>query len=321
MGVLHTKYYSGGESIGAILARSFGGDSVRFGGFVSVYFLCYRRLNKLLRSQHPKLDDGKRAMISGSLSALSCCVLDKTKRFNLAVYASVRALYSAWSRYTKDFDFARKYGPTGRLIGLMLTSAQLCYYLFIIPEAMDVPYRKFVESLSALTHDQIAQMRFRAVNGQLDPKGVLELIEYHKTRGTYDPSMNDILANPTNSISCLFTHPGETCASFLPNMGLKLFPRVFPLYLAISLVPRILFAPHKFLTSPMKPIASALRSALRTTSFIVTYSVINRTYLCLKTNLGFPDIPAQYWIMGLIGGTSFAIESPSRQVEWLLYVS
>lgn len=309
------------ESLFSTFIHALGRDSVNFGSFVSVYFLVYRLSNKFL-SRQPSLEKQVKlkAMVSGALSSMSILFLDKTSRFNFAVYSSIRALYTLWIEHMKNRDFIKRHSAALRIIGLMIMSGQLSYSVFIRPESVEASYRALVESVTGLTSEQIAEMRYRAVHGRLNMSGVLKLLEYHKKHGKYDPAMDDILSSPTNSIGCQLAHPGEGCITILTNLGASLFPKLLPFYFLLSLVPRVVFSPKKTLNNPLLSLMSILRSSSRTTVFMVVYSVICRGYVCFKSNMALPDVAFQYWIMGLVGGVAFAIESPSRQVEWFLYV-
>ncbi|CDU23497.1 uncharacterized protein SPSC_02126 [Sporisorium scitamineum] len=104
------------------------------------------------------------------------------------------------------------------------------------------------------------------------------------------------------------------------------------IYFPVHLLPRLLFNPRGFLSSPLPNLIKVLTGAARSAAFLATYIVGNWLPICLARSALlprlFPSVPFNFWDAGLgpgLGsvacGLSIFIEEKRKRAEMALYVA
>ncbi|TKY88418.1 hypothetical protein EX895_002770 [Sporisorium graminicola] len=104
------------------------------------------------------------------------------------------------------------------------------------------------------------------------------------------------------------------------------------IYFPVHLLPRLLFNPRGFLSSPLPNLIKVLMGAARSAAFLATYIVGNWFPICLARSALlprlFPSVPFSFWDAGLgpgLGsiacGFSIFIEEKRKRAEMALYVA
>ena len=104
------------------------------------------------------------------------------------------------------------------------------------------------------------------------------------------------------------------------------------IYFPVHLLPRLLFNPKGFLSSPLPNLLKVLTGAARSAAFLATYIVGNWFPICLARSALlprlFPNVPFNFWDAGLgpgLGsiacGFSIFIEEKRKRAEMALYVA
>ena len=104
------------------------------------------------------------------------------------------------------------------------------------------------------------------------------------------------------------------------------------IYFPVHLLPRLLFNPRAFLSSPLRNLVKVLTGAARSAAFLATFIVGNWFPICLARSALlprlFPSVPFNFWDAGLgprLGsiacGFSIFIEEKRKRAEMALYVA
>lgn len=134
---------------------------------------------------------------------------------------------------------------------------------------------------------------------------------------------------------CELVHCGTGGASCYKNAlyrWIRGWRMSMAIYFPVHLLPRLLFNPKGFLSSPVPNLIKVLTGAARSAAFLATYIVGNWFPICLARSALlprlFPNIPFNFWDAGIgpmLGsiacGFSIFIEEKRKRAEMALYVA
>lgn len=114
---------------------------------------------------------------------------------------------------------------------------------------------------------------------------------------------------------------------FVPNHQFsllhKVFKKIIPVYLTLTLVPMTLLHLPQLLKSPLSLLRKTLLNAFRSTIFLSTFVSSYQALICLHRHLISPstsDTPLIYHLTGLLSSLSILLEHPRRRTELAMYV-
>lgn len=283
-----------------------------FGGFTGVF----HGIRCLLRRARGK-ETPMNAFVAGALAGLSVISLDDpNKRRTFALYLLARVSQCAYNsaKAQNKFHFWGSQWKHGDTLLFTLASAQIMYAFMMRPETLPKSYTEFIVKTGPIAKPVYKAVRESCRGGPVDVGALAAYIEAKTGRVPVG------LDTHMPILPCTSVH-AETASCLLQNVKAlrTTFRKTFPLYLSLTFVPFVILNIQKFMQAPMHTCWNALKSAIRSTTFLSAFVGIYQGMICLHRKTVSRDHKLVYMIAGACAALSALIEKKSRRSELALY--
>ncbi|XVF54845.1 hypothetical protein PTKIN_Ptkin05aG0213800 [Pterospermum kingtungense] len=284
-----------------------------FGGFTGSYHALRCLLRKLRKKETPL-----NAILAGSIAGL--CVLaldDSNRRRTLALYLFARVAQCAYNsaKVKNKFHLWGSHWRHGDSLLFALSCAQVMYAFVMRPESLPKSYQDFIEKTGPVAAPVYKAVRENCRGGLVD---VASISAYLHSRGkSHDLKLEEF----PSIIPCSVIHPDTNyCLSHNAKAASATFRKTFPLYFSLTFVPFVILHLQKFMDTPARTCWLAVKSAVRSTSFLSAFVGIFQGVICMHRKIASKDHKLVYWVAGALSGLSVLLEKKPTRSELALYV-
>ena len=321
-------------------------DAVRLGAFVGGFSGIYHALRALGRPSTAPVGEGAGGVLArrlqgllggpagpglaGGLAGLVVLSQVPSRRRTLALYVLARALQCYVAARMTAFAAGGPLswadtvvGRLGRLPGAgiaawSLATAQIMYSYVMRPEALPRSYWKFIVRSGPIDVRVLAAVR-DTVRGRPLDAGALNA--WAVERGGR-PALG---SDRPGCIPCGIMHPQErSCVRHNFQSFRSTFKKSFPLYLALNVVPYVVFNLKKAALRPHLVATKGLFGAVRSSTFLASFVAVYQGVVCTFKQLGGDrggESKLLYWFAGVAASVTVLLENPARRGELTLYAA
>ncbi|KAL3699817.1 hypothetical protein R1sor_017839 [Riccia sorocarpa] len=283
-----------------------------FGGFTG----CYHAIRCFLRRKSGK-NDPLHVFLAGGVAGLSILALDDTqRRRTFALYLLARLAQCSYNsaKSKNKFHFWGSQWQHGDTLLFAIACAQIMYAYVMRPETLPESYNEFIIKSGPIARPVLKAVRESCRGGGVDVDSLAEYVKWRTGRsliGVYKHS---------RIIPCSAVHPETgSCLAQNSRAARDTFKKTFPLYLSLTFVPFVVLNIQKFMEAPIHTFWNALKSAVRSTSFLSAFVGIYQGVICLQRKVVTTDHKTIYFFSGAIAALSVLLEKKNRRSELALY--
>ncbi|BBM96732.1 hypothetical protein MPTK1_1g00220 [Marchantia polymorpha subsp. ruderalis] len=283
-----------------------------FGGFTG----CFHAIRCFLRRKSGT-DSPLNVFLAGGVAGLSILALDDSqRRRTFALYLLARVAQCAYNsaKAKNKFHFWGSQWQHGDTLLFALACAQIMYAYVMRPETLPDSYNEFIVKTGPIARPVLKAVRESCRGGGIDVASLAAFV----TSKTGLPMFGVHAHSPI--IPCSAVHPDTaSCLAHNTRATRATFKKTFPLYLSLTFVPFVVLNIQKFMEAPIHTFWNALKSAVRSTSFLSAFVGVYQGVICVQRKLVTKDHKSVYFFAGAIAALSALLEKKSRRSELALY--
>ena len=268
--------------------------------------------------------------LAGGLAGLVVLSQVPSRRRTLALYMLARALQCYVAARLAAFAAGGPLSWADTVVGRLgcmpgagiaawsLATAQIMYSYVMRPEALPHSYWKFIARSGPIDVRVLAAVRDTVRGRPIDAEA---LNAWAVQRGGRPALESD----RPGCIPCSIMHPQEhSCVRHNFQSFRSTFQKTFPLYLALNVVPYVVFNLQKAAKRPHLVAAKGLFGAIRSSSFLASFVSVYQGVVCTFKQLGGDrggESKLLYWFAGVAASVTVLLENPTRRGELTLYAA
>mmetsp|Transcript_24958 Transcript_24958/g.30490 ORF Transcript_24958/g.30490 Transcript_24958/m.30490 type:complete len:432 (-) Transcript_24958:466-1761(-) len=308
-------------------------EAVRIGLFVGSFTGIYKAVTYgLARRESGDCESGKvvkkkwHSATAGFLAGFSLLIMDKSWHRTLSLYMATRAV-QCWYNYNKERGYFHFWGSNwshGDSLLFAVSSAQIMYAYVMRKETLPAAYHKFIVNQGPIDGTILNAVEKSCRGMPVDKTAVMEYVQTAGGKEAVKLVKPWLEKRNINMIPNHALHP-HTRSSILATIHsfVGTAKRIFPVYLALALVPAMVLRYKRFVANPLGVIAKATASAAQSTSFLAGFCSSYMGQICLQRiifqKMGWKDRKQIYWLAGFISSASILLEKKGRRSELALY--
>eukprot|EP00924_Labyrinthula_sp_SR-Ha-C_P008971 snap_masked-scaffold_2-processed-gene-8.13-mRNA-1 protein AED:0.06 eAED:0.09 QI:0/0/0/0.33/1/1/3/0/577 len=288
--------------------------------------------------------------IGGSIAGLSIVVMDSSWYRTLALYMATRVVQCVYNynRERGNFHFWASSWNHGDSLLFALTSAQIMYAYVMRPETLPESYYKFIRKQGPIPEEILkavrSSIRLKTIDIQTYLNHVLRVSK--GDTNILNKILPYIFKDPPRQLNQIMNSE-QLISSLTPKKEITVIPlqgihpytrstalhtfrafsgvatKIFPVYLALALVPAVILRYSSFTKAPVMILIKSFKSSIMSTLFLSLFCAIFQLVVNIqrvfiqKTNKS--DSKYIYWLAGLISSSTIFLEKKSRRSELALY--
>mmetsp|Transcript_10702 Transcript_10702/g.12911 ORF Transcript_10702/g.12911 Transcript_10702/m.12911 type:complete len:521 (-) Transcript_10702:1325-2887(-) len=308
-------------------------EAVRIGLFVGLFTGTYKATtHALARRESADCESEKvvpkkwHSAVGGFLAGFSLLIMDKSWHRTLSLYMATRAV-QCWYNFNKErsyFHFWGSHWSHGDSLLFAVSSAQIMYAYVMRKETLPRSYHKFIVNQGPIDGLMLETVQQSCRDLPIDTGKVLDYVKKNGGEEAVKAVKPWLEKQPVKLIPRRALHPHTSSAVVATLESFSgVAKKIFPVYLALALVPAMVLRYKIFVKNPLGVVGKALASAAQSSTFLATFCSSYMAQICLQRmvfeSMGWRDRKQVYWIAGFFSSASILLEKKGRRSELALY--
>ncbi|KAI3661319.1 hypothetical protein MP638_005756 [Amoeboaphelidium occidentale] len=288
MKVFRNKY----SLVEAVTSALFKEDSLKYGASLGGFSFLWYLIRYALKMKY-ELSERLSSGVAGSVASLSLVFLPRGTRAAFSIQTMLRALQMTYN-YNKSKG--RISFPHGDSLLFALSCMPIMYHFAMDYQSLPKSYYNFMLRMCDVHHEALMENR-RIIESDGYVGNAFDTLPAltYLLGGSVDAMhkcQDYVMSNEGRIIvPCSVIHPKfDSCTFNSLRLVVDVFRKIFPVNLALNVVPSVLLKMKDFLKNPSSVVVKSLYHASRSSAFLGVYVAVYQVVICIHRLLSLPSV-------------------------------